>query len=208
MQRSSDTCTVKALLTLMLISQCCRTCWRRSSRGLARPGAEAEAAREAAAEERGGEPGEDAAGSDDEASSSSEADVVECEDEDEFEEVMRVLGLQPATLTETGDLRLPNGTVAAHRDVAYIWRQRGQRFGELALPGGRAPGRTPLMLAGGEGSRGALTQRQQARDERTVIAVLRQQQKHELRLGVQQNTLNLRKGKKIRTVFGDASGGR
>merc|ERR1740129_585156 len=45
-------------------------------------------------------------------SDGSDEDVVECEDEDEFEEVMRVLGLQPVSFTPNGDLQLPNGNVA------------------------------------------------------------------------------------------------
>merc|ERR1719221_235344 len=60
-------------------------------------------------------------------------EVLECEDEDEFDEVMRVLGLQPVTILPTGDLRLPNGCVATHRDVQHIYRQRGVRMDQNQL---------------------------------------------------------------------------
>lgn len=36
---------------------------------------------------------------------SSGTEIVECDDEEEFEEVMRILGLQQATVLENGDLR-------------------------------------------------------------------------------------------------------
>merc|ERR1740117_2220860 len=44
-------------------------------------------------------------------------DLIECEDEDEFAEVMRVLGLEAVSITDAGDLRLPNGRTVCHRDV-------------------------------------------------------------------------------------------
>jgi len=83
---------------------------------------------------------------DEEDGSDTSAEILECEDEDEFKEVMRVLGLQPATLMDNGDLRLPNGHVAVHREVAHIWKQRGTRTGQLALPG--AGPRTGPLAAG------------------------------------------------------------
>eukprot|EP00418_Pyrodinium_bahamense_P014193 CAMPEP_0179105788 /NCGR_PEP_ID=MMETSP0796-20121207/49147_1 /TAXON_ID=73915 /ORGANISM="Pyrodinium bahamense, Strain pbaha01" /LENGTH=561 /DNA_ID=CAMNT_0020803783 /DNA_START=31 /DNA_END=1715 /DNA_ORIENTATION=+ len=141
--------------------------------------------------------------------SSSGTEIVECEDEDEFEEVMRVLGLQHVTLDAHGDLRLPSGAVAAHRDVAHIWRQRGQRLGQLAVAAAaskRPATRAPLMLSStAAGSGGAvLTRKQQAREGKRIIAVLRRKQKDDLRLGMQHNILHSSKGLKVRTVFGDA----
>jgi len=153
-------------------------------------------------EEQGeGEEQEEEEEDDDEAGSSG-TELLECEDEDEFEEVLRVLGLQPATLSENGDLRLPNGAVAAHRDVAHIWRQRGQHFGALAQSSGTAHARPALCAAA------TVAQRQQARESRRYIAVLRQQQRSELKLGIKASDLHKQKGLKVRTVYGDASGGR
>jgi len=140
--------------------------------------------------------------------SSSGTEIVECEDEDEFAEVLRILGLEAATLNDNGDLRLPNGAVAAHREVAYIWRQRGQRLGgQIAVSGGKKV-RTPLMLSNKAAGTGqlALSKRQEALQGKRIIAVLRQHNKAELRLGLQANKLQTRKP--VRTAYGDASGGR
>mmetsp|Transcript_31711 Transcript_31711/g.80087 ORF Transcript_31711/g.80087 Transcript_31711/m.80087 type:complete len:543 (-) Transcript_31711:281-1909(-) len=141
----------------------------------------------------------------------SDTDVLECDDEEEFEEVMRVLGLQAASISETGDLRLPNGATAAHRDVAYIYRQRGQRKGEIVLAdGGRVTkNRATLMLSNSPAgvAKLALTQRQQAREGKRIIAVLRRQADEGLKQGMRNNTMQ-RKTLKMRTGFGDASGGR
>jgi len=141
--------------------------------------------------------------------SDSQTEILECEDEDEFREVMRVLGLQPATLLDNGDLRLPNGHVAVHREVAHIWKQRGTRTGQLALPGS-APGaqakpkRYQLMLGNGA-CQIAMTHRQQVREGKRIIAVLREQQKYQFRVGMQQNMLQKKKPQKFRTIAGDMS---
>jgi len=126
---------------------------------------------------------------------------------------MRVLGLQPATIMENGDLRLPNGNMAVHRDVAHIWKQRGARMDQLGLStGGKKrfgpPSRVPLMISGTAqaGSRLAMTTRQQARQGKKIIAILRSSQKEAMRLGMSQNKLQVRRVN--RTGFGDASGGR
>merc|ERR1711903_431166 len=93
----------------------------------------------------------------DEEEEDSDADeVVECENEDEFEEVMRVLGLQPVTITDTGDLRLPNGSIAAHRDVSYIYRQRGTRTDQVALAGGRRNAKRSQLMLGNAATSGCL----------------------------------------------------
>eukprot|EP00439_Symbiodinium_sp_Y106_P062860 s3782_g9.t1 len=143
---------------------------------------------------------------------SSGTEIVECDDEAEFEEVMRILGLQQATVLDNGDLRLPNGMVAANRDVAHIWRQRGTRNGQLmyAFRAGRLGGksvRAHLMLANDAVGKVELTRRQQQREGKRVIAVLREKQKQEMRLGMQMNTALKGKPKKFRTLMGDASGG-
>eukprot|EP00438_Fugacium_kawagutii_P014296 Skav226013 [mRNA] locus=scaffold1010:239089:249529:+ [translate_table: standard] len=152
---------------------------------------------------------EDEDGEDDD-SESSGTEIVECDDEAEFEEVMRILGLEPATVLDNGDLRLPNGMVAANRDVAHIWKQRGTRAGPLALAGGR-PGksvRAHLMLANDAAGKVELTRRQQKREGKRVIAVLKEKNKQEMRLGMQMNLVLKGKPKKFRTLMGDASGGR
>merc|ERR1719201_1575704 len=51
-------------------------------------------------------------------------EVHECEDEDEFAAVLQQYGLERAELLPSGDLRLPNGNVACHRSVAYVYRQK------------------------------------------------------------------------------------
>merc|ERR1711879_47856 len=114
-----------------------------------------------ATHEKGAEPAEredgDESSDGEDADSDSETEVVECEDEEEFEEVMRILGLQPAKLDDNGDLRLPNGVVAAHRDVAHIYRQRGQHFGQLAtIPQKSKSKHCALMMSSSESGQNAL----------------------------------------------------
>lgn len=147
-------------------------------------------------------------------SDSSEDEVLECEDEDEFEEIMRVLGLQPVAILPNGDLRLPNGSVATNRDVQHIYRQRGNRPDQLALAGGqkhgKVGGRTQLMLSNSSSGclKMAISKRQEAREGKKIIAVLRMKQHHEMRLGMKQNILQKRVRTKICTGRGDMSGGR
>jgi len=145
--------------------------------------------------------------------SESEASILECDDEDEFEEVMRILGLRRATLDDTGALRLPSGAVAGNRDVAHIWRQRGVRMGgQLAIGGGprklkRAP--VSIMLTNSAaGMKGvAVSHRQQAREGKKIIVFLRAKNWEHMKIGMNNNRLQT-KTRKIRTGFGDASGGR
>lgn len=156
---------------------------------------------------------------------SDETEVVECEDEDEFEEVMRVLGLQPVSILPNGDLRLPNGSIATNRDVQHIYRQRGSRVdqNQLALSGrGDGPGargrerawgglrsRAQLMLANAPaGCRIAVSQRQQARQDKKIIAIMRQADRYDMKVRMSQNNLQMQNRTKIRTGMGDMSGGR
>jgi len=138
--------------------------------------------------------------------------IVECEDEDEFEEVMKILGLQPVTILDNGDLRLPNGNVATHRDVQYIYRQRGVRPDQLALSAGNSKPlrRSQLMLSNSTAgcSKIAMSRRQEAKEGKRIIAVLRQKQYHEMRMGLQTNMIQNSKRKTIRTGRGDMSAGR
>jgi len=151
---------------------------------------------------------------DEDAESGGEEDeIVECEDEDEFEEVMRVLGLHSVTITESGDLRLPNGGTACHRDVSYIYRQRGVRNTELALSSGpKKLRRAQLMLSGdsrgGNCDKVAISQRQEAREGKRIIAVLRRRQTEYMRLGITHNTALQHNKSHIRTGRGDCSNGR
>jgi len=166
-------------------------------------------------EEKGKEKGDEGEDDDgDNSCSSGETEVLECDDEDEFEEVLRILGLQPATVTENGDLRLPNGLVAGNRDVAHIWKQRGQRLTQLAVAArnnSRPATRSALMLSNSAASYSGvmMTHRQQLRESKKMVAVLRRSQKEEVRMGIHQNMLQrAHHMTKIRTTFGDASGGR
>jgi len=158
---------------------------------------------------------EDSEGSDED-EVSSEEEVVECEDEDEFEEVMRVLGLQPVSILPNGDLRLPNGTTAAHRDVSYIYRQRGARMDQQAIAEVKSANRVksrrvPLMLSNGSNSgclKIAVSKRQQAKEGKKIIAILRERNKYEMTLGMNQNVLQTKMRTKISTGRGDMSCGR
>jgi len=180
-------------------------------RRLSKGGGEEDGAKEEEeAKEESDEDKDDDGGS---SSSSGETEVLECDDEDEFEEVLRILGLQPATVTENGDLRLPNGLIAGNRDVSHIWKQRGQRLTQLATTA-RNSGpskRTALMLSNSAASYSGvlMTHRQQLRESKKMVAVLRRAQKEEVRMGIHSNMLQkARHMTKIRTTFGDASGGR
>jgi hypothetical protein len=139
-------------------------------------------------------------------------DELEIDDEDEFEEVMRVLGLHKVEITETGDLKLPNGNVAAHRDVSYIYRQRGVRQDQVALHGGSAKfqKRAQLMLSNsGTGCvKMAMTTRQTAREGKRIVAYLRHKNAEATRVGLQMNLVNKKNTAKIRTGRGDCSNGR
>jgi len=152
-------------------------------------------------------------GSEDEESEKGEEDeILECEDEDEFEEVMRVLGLQAVTILPSGDLRLPNGSTAAHRDVSYIYRQRGVRNDQVALAGSRKPQKRAQLMLSNSAAAGcvkiAMSQRQEAREGKRIIAVLRKQKDWEMRLGMRHNNVLQHNKTKIRTGRGDCSNGR
>eukprot|EP00931_Biecheleriopsis_adriatica_P079317 TRINITY_DN5271_c0_g1_i3.p1 TRINITY_DN5271_c0_g1~~TRINITY_DN5271_c0_g1_i3.p1 ORF type:complete len:545 (-),score=114.75 TRINITY_DN5271_c0_g1_i3:156-1790(-) len=149
-------------------------------------------------------------GSDDDGDSSG-TEIVECDDEAEFEEVMRVLGLQPATVLDNGDLRLPSGMIAVNRDVAYIWKQRGMRCDQIAVVGGTRSSkrvRAQLMLSNGSSGKAEFTRREMKREGKRVVAVLKEQQKAAMKLGMQMNVIQKGKPQKFRTLTGDASGGR
>lgn len=179
------------------------------------------------AEEEAGKDTEkaDAEGDEDDetdSNASDETDVIECEDEDEFAEVMRVLGLQKVQVQDNGDLVLPNGKVATHRDVQHIYKQRGVRMDEQQLSlavvnaaghgeRGKKPIRTraQLMLANcPAGSMVAISQRQQSRQDKSIIAIMRSAGRHEMKVRMQQNLLQTQNRTKISTGMGDMSGGR
>ncbi|CAE8658309.1 unnamed protein product [Polarella glacialis] len=147
-------------------------------------------------------------------SDSDGTEILECEDEEEFEEVMWVLGLQMASITENGDLRLPSGNTACARDVAYVWRQRGTRPTQLAVASGGRFGagknqRSQLMLSNApSGCKIAVTKRERAREGKRIIAILKYQQNSEMRLGMKMNVIQKGKPQKFKTVVGDMSGGR
>jgi hypothetical protein len=137
---------------------------------------------------------------------SDENEIVECEDEDEFDEVMKLYGLKQFEVLPNGNLQLPSGAVATHRSLAYVFKQRGLR--ENAPPGPckrKALGdrlQTPLMIAGmsgaGSGNNAgaickiAVSQRQAGRMGKQMIAVLRKEARHQLKVGMSRNTLDKR----------------
>jgi len=163
------------------------------------------------------EDGESEDGDDDDDDLSEDQEFIECEDDDEFEEVMRILGLQPVKIMDTGDLRLPNGNVATHRDVSYIYKQRGVRSDDkqlaLAEGGGgvgKAKRQWKLML--GHAARGecriAMTKRQQATGGKQLIAFVKRQNAYITRTGMAMNVVNHAKKRNITTGRGDCSNGR
>merc|ERR1711865_1249889 len=163
------------------------------------------------AEEDESEDGEDGDSEDD------DKEYIECEDDDEFEEVMRILGLQPVKIMDTGDLRLPNGNVATHRDMNYIYKQRGVRSDDkqLALAdggGGVGKGKRQWKLMLGHAARGecrlAMTKRQQATAGKQVIAFVKRQNAYITRMGMAMNVVNHAKKRNITTGRGDCSNGR
>jgi len=146
----------------------------------------------------------------------SEFDVKECETQEEFERVMAEFGLEPAQILPSGDLKLPTGNIAAHRDFFYIYRQRGRRMTPeerrekcRAVADGSV--RSRLMLGNGN-SPGmchiALSKRQERNQGKQIIAVLRTQQKSDRRRGEKQNIIQKKRTPKFRTQLGDAAGGR
>eukprot|EP00397_Hematodinium_sp_SG-2012_P012960 GEMP01013146.1.p1 GENE.GEMP01013146.1~~GEMP01013146.1.p1 ORF type:complete len:486 (+),score=103.96 GEMP01013146.1:30-1460(+) len=142
-------------------------------------------------------------------------EIKECHDEDEFKKLMEEYGLQPCSITLTGDLRLPDGSVAAHRQYHYIYRQRGRRLTDeerrlkhKAVGGSR---RALLMLSNAQSTgvcRIAVSSRQRTVQGKQIIAVLRQQQKSNKLLGMKQNVMQTRYLPRIRSIRGDAAGGR
>jgi len=146
----------------------------------------------------------------------SDYDVKEYDNEEEYEKAIAKFGLTKAYITPTGDLKLPTGNVAAHRDFYYIYRQRGHRWTpeqrrekcQAIADGAR---RVPLMLGNGN-SHGmcqiALSQRQKQNQGKQIIAILRRAQKSEKRRGEKQNVLQKRWTPRIRAQLGDAAGGR
>lgn len=145
----------------------------------------------------------------------SEFDVKECKDEAEFEKVMKELGLEKAHITDTGDLKLPTGRLAAPRELRYIYRQRGRRLTDeerRAKCKEVADGsvRQPLMI--GNGRTGtcqiAVSRREIQRTGKQVIAVLRHEQRSERRRGEKQNIIQKRRMGKFNSILGDAAGGR
>mmetsp|Transcript_81147 Transcript_81147/g.178291 ORF Transcript_81147/g.178291 Transcript_81147/m.178291 type:complete len:560 (-) Transcript_81147:188-1867(-) len=162
-------------------------------------------------EEEDEEEEEDDEEGDEEDSDSDSTEILECDDEDEFEEVMRILGLQKVQVLETGDIRLPSGKVAVHRNVAHIYKQHLGRFSDLVVANNNnskaTRGRPVLALSNGAASQINMSQRERTKENRKVIAVIKKQARSDLWLGMKANKMQ-RKCLKIRTGMGDASGGR
>merc|ERR1711879_520211 len=88
---------------------------------------------------------------------------------------------------DNGDLLLPNGGVATHREVQYIYRQRGQRMtdGQLVARGtSYAPrrGRAQLMLANAPAGVQLAIQKEEIKQRKKYIAVLRKRERYELKV--------------------------
>lgn len=190
---------------------------KRGKQGGARAeeGAEAEDTAQVDDTEQDEESGEDTFGGESEDGDSDGTDIIECEDEDEYEEVMRVLGLQPASVTDNYELRLASGAIISNRYLSYIYKRRGRRVldeEELALAkAARSRISTPLALTGGAGGGGynaSMTPSQQKVQMKKVVAVLRRKNLETMRLGVKQNLLQTKKGLVNRTGRGDCSYGR
>jgi hypothetical protein len=140
-------------------------------------------------------------------------EIVECEDEDEFDEVMRIFGMQAVSINENGDLRLPNGCVATHRDVQHIYRQRGARMDQSQIAmykGANVQKRSLLMLSNSTAGclKIAMTHRQETKEGKRIVAVLREKQYQDMRMGIRNTMLQGKHRTKIRTGRGDMSAGR
>lgn len=136
---------------------------------------------------------------------SDENEIVECEDENEFEEVMKLYGLKQYEILPNGNLQLPSGAVASHRSLAYVFKQKGLRENAPVGPckrkslGDRL--QTPLMIAGMSGASGngahggaickiAVSHRAQNKMGKQMIAVLRRQAKHQMKVGMSRNLID------------------
>lgn len=140
------------------------------------------------------------------ASDSDNNEVLECEDENEFEEVMKLYGLKQYTVLPNGNLQLPSGAVAAHRSLAYVFKQKGLKMDGPAGPSkrkalGDRAAQTPLMLAGLSGAGGAaggaickiaVSHRQSNRMGKQMIAILRKQQRVQEKVGMSRNKIDKR----------------
>ncbi|CEM11799.1 unnamed protein product [Vitrella brassicaformis CCMP3155] len=67
---------------------------------------------------------EEAAGEEDEWEAVDEEGEIDISDEEDFGAILEQYGLSSAEVTATGNLKLPDGREAAHRSVAYVYRQR------------------------------------------------------------------------------------
>lgn len=145
-----------------------------------------------------------------------ELEVIDCQDEEEFQPIIAKYVLQRAEILPSGNLRLPDGTEAAHRDLRYIYKQRG-RTGAAVRAAAEGEGgvkalpmfnrRAMLMISNGAaGSMFAVSQRQRNRQEKQVMAVLRTQNKWQVQRELKQNILNKKRVAATRSVRGDASG--
>lgn len=117
-------------------------------------------------------------------------EVHECEDEDEFAAVLEQYGLQRAELLSSGDLRLPSGAIACHRSVAYVYKQRWNHRSGDDRTGGIAK-RQQLALGHRATAGGALAvafgTRQVKKHNRQVLAILKDQSKQWVKLGMNNN---------------------
>lgn len=147
----------------------------------------------------------------------SEYDVKEAKDEEEFERLMKEFGLERAQILPNGDLKLPSGNIAAHRQFHYIYKQRGRRWTEeerrnkcQAIADGAV--RNNLMIGNGRSVAGstqiAVSKREMHRQGKQIIVMLRHQQKRRRRLGEKQNIIQKRTMGKFTSILGDAAGGR
>lgn len=161
--------------------------------------------------------GEEESDDDDDDDDDSSVELVECDDEDELTDVINLLGLQPVAVTEHGDLRLPNGSVATAREYAYIFRQRHRPATDLMpMMGANWPGGvtskqpTALVPIGGGGSlmaAGGVPSHARWVDKK-VVAYHRDRQYGELKIAFTNNLMQTKMKKKIRAGRGDMSGGR
>jgi pre-60S factor REI1 len=133
-----------------------------------------------------------------------DTEVVQCETEDEFAKIMQELGLKPASITDTGDLCLPSGKTVVHREMAYIYKQKGTaaraKRAELAAKNQLMLGdgdKTKLNAGYANNARAMMKKelsrnpflkvatRAAKRDQKAVIAVLKRQQRDINKLWVQ-----------------------
>ncbi|CAD7970057.1 unnamed protein product [Amoebophrya sp. A25] len=125
-----------------------------------------------------------------------EDEVHVCDDEEEFQRICKALDLKVAKILPTGNLRLPDGSEAAHRSLRYIYRQRGLHIRSAASA---SAAKAQKAIGGGFFARLALQNGAQhmqigisqlKKQGRQVMAIKREDQKRFMKQGIKDTIIN------------------